>query len=58
MGFVLRNLGLAKHIQMCQTGQKPIQELEYVHKHTYTEEWKDREKNIAELLRLQSNAEP
>ncbi len=26
-GFVLRNLGWAKHIQMCQTGQKPIQTL-------------------------------
>lgn len=35
-GFVLRNLGRAKHIQMCQTGQKPIQALTYIHKYTHT----------------------
>lgn len=31
-GFVLRNSGRAKHIQMCQMGQKPIV---YEHSHTY-----------------------
>lgn len=55
-GFVLRNLDRAKHIQMCQTGQKPIQALTYIHK--YTHRGMKREKNIAKLLRLQSNAEP
>ena len=31
-GFVLRNLDRAKHIQMCQTGLKPIL---YSHSHTF-----------------------
>lgn len=41
-GFVLRNLGRAKHIQMCQTGQKHIQALTYVQKYTHTRRQRDK----------------
>lgn len=56
-GFVLRNLGRVKHIQMCQKGQKPIL---YRHLHTNINtlthtKWNEKRE---ELLRLPSNAEP
>lgn len=63
-GFVLRNLDRAKHIQMCQTGLKPILYshshtfINYTHRDTHRNGKKRGKKNVAKLLRLQSNAEP